>query len=238
MNHISNLINMETVKRNREHMEKPTAEQAKAAASVINWLFSELSGNFTAFHMAWPNDEIRNAAKRVWIKAFVLAGINNVTQIQYGLNHCYLMEKPFVPTPGEFISWCKPSPQSLGFPSTDEAYTASIVMNRQFSDYRHPDARVDTVIRHAINQIGTSTYREMKIDNAKKTFKTYYEIALRQFMEGELKVIPKALPEKAQAHPADKGRADEARKRCMDELRSKGIAINRRVQEDNIQPRC
>ncbi len=234
MKHISNLIDLNQVKRERETMNQPTPEQAKAAATVINSLFSELTANFTAFHVAWPTEEVRNTAKRVWIKAFLLAGISRSEQIQHGLNHCYLMESPFVPTVGQFISWCKPTPQSMGFPTTEEAYTASIVMNRQFSDYKHPDDRVDTVIRHAIHQIGSMTYREMKIDNAKKTFKTYYDIALRQFMEGELKVIPKALPEKAEAHPQDRERSDEARKKCMDMLRSKGIAINPRVQEDIV----
>jgi len=223
MKHVSNLLDLSQIREEKEKMSQPSRESAE----VINWLFKELRSNFTAFKQAWPDQESYTQAKKTWLKAFVLSGINRIEQLQHGLNKCYLMEKPFVPTPGEFIAWCKPSPQDLGFPSPEEAYVISIKMNIQFSDYRHKDDRVDAVIRHAIGQICPSTYREMKVDNAKKTFKTYYDIALRQFLDGELKIIPKALPEKAEAHPADKPRSDEARLRAMEAIRSMGINVKR-----------
>lgn len=231
MKHISNLIDLTKVKSERESMDN---QPTKESAEVINWLFKELRSNFTAFKQAWPDQESYNQAKKTWLKAFVLSGINRIEQLQHGLNKCYLMEKPFVPTPGEFIAWCKPSAQDLGFPSTEEAYMISITMNRQFSDYKHKDDRVDAVIRHAIGQIGSMSYREMKIENAKKTFKTYYDISLRQFIEGELTIIPRALPEKAEPHPADKPRTDEARQRAMDAIRGMGINV-KRTDERGLQ---
>lgn len=233
MKHISNIIDLSKVQAEKEAKEPPTKE----SAAVINWLFKELRSNFTAFKQAWPDQETYNQAKKTWLKAFVLAGISRVEQLQHGLNKCYLMEKPFVPTAGEFIAWCRPNPQDLGFPCFDEAYVISIEINRQFSDYKHKDDRVYTVIKHAIAQIGSGAYREMKIESAKKAFKSYYEIALKQFMEGELKIIAKQLPVKAEEHPSDKARSDEARKRCMDALRGKGIEIKSndgRLQENPV----
>ncbi len=222
MKHISNLIDLSKAKSEREGMDN---QPTKESAEVINWLFKELRSSFTAFKQAWPDQETYNQAKKTWLKAFVLSGINRIEQLQHGLNKCYLMEKPFVPTPGEFITWCKPSPQDLGFPSTDEAYMISITMNRQFSDYKHPDQRVDVVIRNAIKQIGTLSYRDMKTEAAQKIFKTYYDISLKQFLEGKLQIIPRTITQTPEPHPSDKSRSDAARKKAMDAIRGMGIAI-------------
>ncbi len=221
MNHISNLIDLTKIKQEKESMNQPSKESAE----VINWLFKELRSNFTAFKQAWPDDEAQRTAKKTWLKAFMLAGINRIEQLQYALNKCYLMEKPFVPSPGEFIAWCKPSPQDLGFPVTEQAYKISIEMNIKYSDYKHPDDRIDTIIRHAIKQIGTISYREMKTDTAQKIFKTYYDISLKQFLDGELKIIPKTLTQRPEPHPSDKERSDAARNKALEAIRGMGIAI-------------
>lgn len=236
MKHVSNLIDLNTVKQQRE---TETMEQAPSpeTAQVINWLFSELRSNFSAFKQAWPTNDEFTAAKKVWLKAFMLAGINRIEQLQHGLNKCYLMETPFVPTAGQFIAWCKPNPRDFGFPDPIQAFSLSGRINQQFGDYVHPHVPTDTVIRHVIQQIGAREFRGMAEKSAFKLFENYYEVACRQFMEGQLEPIKRALTQTPEPHPIDRVKADEARKRCMDELRSKGIAINRRVQEDNIQPR-
>lgn len=225
MKHVANLLDIRRVKAEKEAEKVEIISEE--TAHVVNLLFRELKAIFPAFRQAWPTDEEFNRAKSNWIKAFQSAGIHRIEQLKFGVDKCRMSGSPFAPSVGQFISWCTPSPQDLGFPSTDEAYVLSIQMNIQFSEFKHNDDRVDTVIRHAINQIGSTSYREMKIDNAKKTFKTYYEIALKQFMDGELKIIPKALPEKAEEHPSDKQRNREAYLKSMEAIRSMGINVKR-----------
>lgn len=229
MMHVSNLLDLSKIKKERQsYLESDLI--AEETAEVINWLFSELRSNFTAFKQAWPDNESQRKAKKTWIKAFVLAGIRKIEQLQHGINHCYLLESPFVCSPGQFIAWCKPTAEELGFPSFEEAYRISIKINEQFSDYKHPDDRVQSVIKHAISQLGTASYRAMTEDKSRVAFKTNYDVAIKQFLDGELKIIPKSITDKPQPHPSDKQRSDEARLKCMEELRSKGLAISSGMQ--------
>lgn len=202
MKHISNIIDISLIKAEKD-AEKEHEQPQKDSAAVINWLFTELRSNCTAFKQAWPDADSQRNAKKTWLKAFMLAGVNKIEQLQFGLKKVLLMENPFVPSPGQFIAWCKPSPEDIGFPKLEEAYLISIHINRQFSHYKHKNDNVDAVIRHAVEQIGCMSYREMSADNSRKAFNSYYAQALEQFMNGSLQTIAKAIPEKTEPHPQD-----------------------------------
>lgn len=174
-------------------MDEMQKYKESQAADVINWLFKELRANFSAFKQAWPDKETYMQAKRTWLKAFMFADINRFEQIQAGLKKCYLNPNPFVPSPGEFISWCAPSTKEMGFPDVDDAFFISVKINEQFSNYIHEDEKIDSVIRHAINAIDPMTYRNMNVEQAKKAFKHYYERAIEKYKSGEIN-ITKRLP--------------------------------------------
>ena len=233
MKHVSSLINLSRLKTNRHEEESRDSLVSEETAHVVNLLFRELKSIFPAFRQAWPTDEEFGRAKSNWVKAFQASGICRIEQLKFGIEKCRISPSPFAPSAGQFILWCSPSPEDLGFPSPDEAYSISILMNRQFSDYCHDDERVDTTIRHAIRQIGSSIYREMNADNSRKVFKNYYGIALKQFLSGELKAIPKSLPEKSGYHPSDKARSDEARNTAMKAIRRMGINYKRTSQNES-----
>ncbi len=187
MKHISNLIDLEKVKSEKAADKSPE----KNTASVINWLFRELRSNFTAFKQAWPDQETYTQAKKTWIKAFMLAGINKIEQIQHGLNKCYLMENPFVPTPGQFIAWCTPTYEQMGLKSPEEAF-------KEASSLARPDSSKNwshTVVRIAAVETGMyklATFPENKIY---PLFERNYEIIFRKFINGEeLKAPEKAIP--------------------------------------------
>lgn len=189
MQHISNVIDLDRVKEQKSQ-ESSNPEQT---ARVVNLLFKELRAIFPAFKQAWPTEEEYITAKKSWVKAFQASGINTIEQIRYGLRRCRLSGKDFVINSGLFIQWCNPTPEDFNFPSVDEAFKISILINRQFSDYAHEDKRVDSVIRHALNQIDRVAYRSMSLAKAKSTFEHYYAVSIRQFMKGELNTIPAAL---------------------------------------------
>lgn len=221
MKHISNIIDLAKIKQEKENM----AEISSETAEVINLLFKELRSNFTAFKQAWPTQKEYVIAKKIWLKAFILAGIKNIEQINHGLNKCYLMPNPFVPSPGQFIEWCKPNPKDFGLPSAQEAFTISCQINEQYSAYIHPHLATDTVIKNVISHIGPNIFRQMATKDAFKLFESYYEIACRNYMTGKLAPIHRALPETTESHPIDKVKSDEARKIAMDELRKLGLNI-------------
>jgi len=198
-------------------------------AQLVDKVFVKMALLCRGFDHFYEDRNRLNAEKTQWVLAFTKLGLRNDSQIQFALTKLESHRLPNPPQLGEFLEWIKPKPESLGFPSVDEAYNLSIRMNQQFSDFLPDDDRVATVIKHAINQIGHLTYRSMKIEAARKTFATYYEIALRQFMDGKLELIKKSLPEKPELHLSDKQRNDEARAKAMGAFRAMGFDIRTSV---------
>lgn len=233
MKHISQLANVACLTSVREEkMEKNMLDQI--CAKLVDKVFIKFALLCREYDGLYADTRRENAEKLQWTLAFTKHNIRTQQQIQHALDQTELHKWGKPPQLGQFLEWCKPSPERLGFPSFEQAYNASIEMNRQFSTYCYPDERVDTVIRHAVNQIGSMSYREMKIENSKKTFKSYYDSALEQFIKGDLKVMDKRLPEKAVAHPSDKEKSDAERLKCWEALRKMGIGNKRAMQEDPV----
>ncbi len=204
------------------------------AVQLVDQIFVKMALICRGFDSFYSDRNRLNAEKTQWILAFTKLGIKTKAQIESSLNKLELHRFPNPPQLGEFLEWRNCSPQDIGLPEFEKAYHMSIRMNQQFSDYKPQCNKAYTVIRHAINSIDSMAYREMKAEKSRKMFEHAYAVACRQFMEGELKEIPKAIAEKPEEHPIDKVKSDEARKRCMDMLRSKGIAINKTVQKNPI----
>ena len=69
-------------------------------AEVVNDLFRRLRGIFPAWRQAWPSTEALDAAKAEWIKEFADEGIRTLEQIEFGIQKCRKLKKPFAPSVG------------------------------------------------------------------------------------------------------------------------------------------
>ncbi|TCD20933.1 phage replication protein [Lelliottia amnigena] len=90
--------------------EKPQLEQV---ALVINDVFGQLLAAFpaaTANREQSEMDEIR----RQWVLAFMENGITSMTQVDAGMRVARKQVRPFLPSPGQFVEWCKQSGGALG----------------------------------------------------------------------------------------------------------------------------
>jgi hypothetical protein len=180
MEKISNLISLDSLKKQSSSQQEQKANPK--TAEVINWLFKELRSNFPAFKQAWPNNTELTNAKKTWLKAFMLAGISSIEQLQYGLNRCYLMEKPFVPSPGEFISWCTPTPKELGLPSYDDAFDESCKNS-------HPSATkawTHDVVYYAWSKTGSYDLCNKPSAVIRPKFDEYYKEAIKLHTQGKI----------------------------------------------------
>lgn len=195
MQKISSAIDLEKISTS---LEAPKQENMarEQTAEVVNKLFREMSAIFPAFRTAWPTEDDLKRAKVNWVKAFQSEGINTIEQLRFGLQKCRKIDRPFAPSCGEFISWCKPEAKDLGLPPEFEAYNLAVRMSSQFSDFVPECENTHTVLRHVLQQIGIFEFRSMIAEKAKKTFGHYYAISCQQFVNGELAIIPKALPQK------------------------------------------
>lgn len=184
-------------------------------SSLVDQVFIKIALICRGFDAFYADRTRLNAEKMQWVLAFTKLGYTEKSHIKMALHKLELHKYPNPPQLGEFISWCTVTANDFGLPAFEEAYKISIQMNRQFSDYQHECDKTHTVIKHAIRTIGNTDYRAMDIDSARKAFERNYEIACRQFMNGELKEIPKAIAATPNPHPQDKERNALARKEAM-----------------------
>lgn len=94
---------------------------------VVNDLFRRLRGIFPAWRQAWPSTEALDAAKAEWIKEFADAGIRTLEQIEFGIQKCRKLKKPFAPSVGEFICMCAPGPEDFGMPAVGDAWIEALM---------------------------------------------------------------------------------------------------------------
>jgi hypothetical protein len=185
------------------------------SCQLVDLIFGKFLLLCRGFDSLYSDINRLKAEKTLWFSYFTKHGITEETQVRRALERLETWGYANPPQLGLFMTWCKPSFEEMGFPSVERAYLISLKLNQQFAESLNLDAKVETVIRHAINQIDALTYRMMPATEAKKAFSHYYMVALRQFEEGELKLIEKALPEKANNHPVDREKADKARVECL-----------------------
>lgn len=90
------------------------------AVHAVNQLFIQLRAIFPAWKGSFPDEKSYREAKRIWLETLVNEGITTIEQLQNGLDRAKKSNKPFWPSVGEFIDWCKQvNYQALGLP--DEA---------------------------------------------------------------------------------------------------------------------
>lgn len=149
---------------------------------VINVLFRELQAIFPAWRQAWPTDDALKAAKRSWIKAFIVAGINQLEQIRVGVERCRALGTSFIPSVGQFVELCQPTPEMLGIPSHDRAF-------REALENSHPSrfgarAWSHPAVRHAALQCEIHNLGDQIPEKASRVFDRAYDITIRRLVQG------------------------------------------------------
>ncbi|WP_122262337.1 replication protein P [Pseudomonas syringae] len=161
---------------------QPLGEVDDATADVVERLFRQLQAIFPAYKQAWPDDKALASARRSWTKGFIAARINTIDQIRFGIEQCRMSGSPFAPSVGQFIKWCKPTPEMLGIPSAGSALREALLnlhpsrsTSRQWS---HP------AVRHAGLQCEMHNMTELDPDKAQDVFERAYEITVRMLLDG------------------------------------------------------
>lgn len=100
-----------------QYDDKPQLEQV---AQVINSVFSQLLAAFPATTANRDQTEM-NEIRRQWVMAFAENGITTMAQVDGGLHVARRQERPFLPSPGQFVAWCKAEQAAAaGLPDANE----------------------------------------------------------------------------------------------------------------------
>lgn len=97
-------------------------QQVEQTAEIFNALFSALRAAFPAAMAGFREQSDFNELRRQWVLAFQENGITTMAQVAAGMRIARRQEKPFLPSPGQFVAWCKEGRSLLGF-SVDDVMT-------------------------------------------------------------------------------------------------------------------
>ncbi|KKY86722.1 phage replication protein P [Enterobacter cloacae] len=93
-------------------------EQTQQVAQIINGLFVQLAAAFPASLVNRSQEDV-NEIRRQWVLAFKENGINTLEQVEAGMRMVRRQERPFLPSPGQFIKWCREGRCVLGITTAD-----------------------------------------------------------------------------------------------------------------------
>ena len=75
----------------------------------MNELFRNLKGCFPAWGVHLKNTAIQDETKRQWLQSFRENGINSDELVKLGMIEARKQPTDFLPSPGKFGEWCKPT---------------------------------------------------------------------------------------------------------------------------------
>ncbi|MCX2891746.1 replication protein P [Pseudomonas sp. DCB_BI] len=145
-------------------------------AEVVNGLFRRLRGIFPAWRQAWPSTEALAAAKEEWIKEFAAEGIRTIEQIEFGIEKCRKLKKPFAPSVGEFIAMCQPTPEDFGMPAPAAAWVEALL-----GVYSHEGVKIAAVATGLFDLRAA----QQNDKGLQARFDRAYDIVLRRAKEGQ-----------------------------------------------------
>ncbi|EPH5846967.1 replication protein P [Enterobacter ludwigii] len=93
--------------------------QPEQTAEIFNALFSALRAAFPASVHTFNDQAEFDELRRQWLLAFHENGINTMEQVNAGLRIARRQERPFLPSPGQFVKWCQEGRSALGITVAD-----------------------------------------------------------------------------------------------------------------------
>ncbi|WP_314154553.1 replication protein P [Rouxiella badensis] len=144
---------------------------AEQTAEIFNALFSALRATFPASVHSFSDQSEFDELRRQWALACRENGITTMEQVNAGLRAARRQEKPFLPSPGQFVAWCKAEDSAaLGLPDQNELVSLVYEYCRNRSRYHDaesypwPDHDITphTVKFRACYWLVTTLYQQMR----------------------------------------------------------------------------
>lgn len=192
---------------------KPLDERA---AQIVNKLFIELAKILPGAEQRWVDQDRLDTDKRTWTKAFIAARISRLEQIRFGLMRLRTLNRYYLPSAGQFIELCSPTPELLNLPPVEKAYQEALRHSHE-SVPLHARWSHDAVY-HAACLTRFDRLFSMSYETGFKAFSENYTATCQAIVRGEtLRKPPKhpGLPEPKSQPDMKKGNAALAAMRAM-----------------------
>lgn len=111
--------NMKRVANGLAEIQDDAPQQAEQVAEIFNTLFGQLRAAFPAAMANLRTQEELNEFRRQWLLSFRENGITTMAQVNAGMRAARKEEKPFLPSPGQFVAWCRDGKGALGITAAE-----------------------------------------------------------------------------------------------------------------------
>lgn len=185
---------------------------------IVDKVFKQLETIYPGYRHQIPTPEAINACKLEWTKAFYENGINNVEAIRRGFVIARKQETDFMPSCGKFVSWCKLTPESIGWPSVEQALLMCIKYRSNKSLYPPPKKLPRPLIIKLCSMVNwwliNSVTNPTQKQKADKHFASkYYELFESGYVEPEkLEADQLPTPEFVNSHLSEQQSEDKKRR--------------------------
>lgn len=111
--------NMKRVANGLAEIQDDAPQQVEQVAEIFNTLFGQLRAAFPAVMANLRTQEELNEFRRQWLLSFRENGIITMAQVNAGMRAARKQEKPFLPSPGQFVAWCREGKGALGITAAE-----------------------------------------------------------------------------------------------------------------------
>jgi len=187
--------------------KKPATLINQEAREIVNDLFKSLQAAKPGWRASFPDDESLRLAKATFVKGLIESNITDRSLIAIGMRKARSNPSQFFPSIGEFIAWCKPSPEDLGLPSAQAAWRECCDnCHRKFAHrWSHP----------AVFEAGKRTgWFEIRHGSLKpKHFEVIYQKVMDEVLAGATFEVPKRDANLLECTRGRKTRTEQAKAR-------------------------
>lgn len=139
---------------------------------LVDQVFAQLEAIFPAnYKNVFSSEEKVNASKKEWVKSFFENNVNNIAMIAVGIKKARAVNTGFLPTTGQFVTWCKSDSEDNGH-SFD-----------RFIERKQPKDYAEHVTRH---KIGYKCRTQLPEEKARKLWGETIDRIRSRIASGEI----------------------------------------------------
>jgi len=160
-----------------------TAEQKKVITeqtiAFVNRVMKTILANSPAWSVSLKGTESINDYRQQLVKAFLENKIIQMSQVELGLKRIRKEPTNFLPSVGQFIGWCIPTPEAIDCPDVNEAYNEACRYKYSKKNLSHP------CIAYALAKISMFELSSKTEAQTKPRFEKLYQKAVELFYYGD-----------------------------------------------------
>ncbi len=166
------------------------------AVETVNKLFVFFYGTCRGFEKQYQDPRKLNIEKTQWFRVFTDEKLTDMTRVNWGIKRCRIESPINTPTLGQFLKWCEPTPEQLGVPDVEKAYTEAVQNSYPGCEKKW----THQAIYHAWKMCNTFDLSNLPKKSTFPVFERNYEITIRMLARNEpLAEIPLGLTHNTEA---------------------------------------